>query len=216
MTPQFSAAVDPIIVRVIALMDRVEKSEATTPQSERQSLETLFREAEGQLTDSAAWNLAKYALACWIDDLLASSPWHGNHWWENNSLEFALFRTHDRATMFFIRAKEAAELTRRDALEVFYLCVILGFRGLYRLPEREMVAEQLHLPMTIGGWAKESANAIKMRPARPPIQEVAEPPSGAPPLESRYLAVSAAIVTVILLMLQATLWYVQGMLEASG
>lgn len=212
MTPQFSAAVDPIVIRVIALMERVDKSDVTSPQAERQALETLFREAEGQLTDSAAWNLAKYALACWIDDLLASSPWHGNHWWENNSLEFALFKTHDRATMFFVRAKEAAELTRRDALEAYYLCVILGFRGLYRLPEAAVVAEQLNLPMTIGGWARNTAAAIQVRQGRPPIRESRQSPTSAPPLESRYLAVSAAIVTVILTTALATLWYVNNTL----
>ncbi|RIK73120.1 MAG: DotU family type IV/VI secretion system protein [Planctomycetota bacterium] len=214
MSPQFSAAVDPILLKVIALMERIEKNEVTSPQWERQSLETLFREAEGQVTDAAAWNLAKYALASWIDDLLITTPWSGHDWWESNSLEFALFKTRDRATKFFLRAKEAAELPRRDALEVYYLCVILGFRGLYKLREAEMIAGQLDLPITIGGWTKNTAAAIQLRQGRPPIRETPQSPAGAPPLESRYTAVSAAIVTVILSMLIATLWFVNNLLES--
>jgi type VI secretion system protein ImpK len=208
MSPQFSAAVDPIFLKVIALMDRIDKKEVSSPEFERQALESQLRESEGQLSDSQAWNLAKYALASWIDDMLISSSWHGRDWWESNSLEFALFKTRDRATKFFIKAKEATELPRRDALEVFYLCVILGFRGLYKLPESEIIAGQLNLPMTVGGWTKNVAAAIQTRQGRPPIRETPQSPSGAPPLESRYHAVSASIATVILTLLIATLMYI--------
>jgi type VI secretion system protein ImpK len=214
MTPQFSAAVDPIFLKVLALMDRVDKNEVTAPDWERQSLETLFREAEGQLTDAAAWNLAKYALASWIDDLLISSPWRGRDWWESNSLEFALFKTRDRATKFYVKAKEAAELPRRDALEVFYLCVILGFRGLYKLGEAEIIAGQLNLPMTLAGWTRNTAAAIQQRQGRPPLREAPQAPSGAPPLENRFHAVSALIATMILSMAAATLLFVNRLLES--
>jgi type VI secretion system protein ImpK len=214
MSPQFSAAVDPIFLKVIALMDRIDKNEVTSPEFERQALESQLRESESQISDANAWSLAKYALASWIDDLLISSPWHGRDWWESNSLEFALFKTRDRATKFFIEAKEATELPRRDALEVFYLCVILGFRGLYKLREAEIIAVQLNMPMTVGGWTKNTAAAIQIRQGRPPIRETPQTPSGAPPLESRYFAVSASIATVILTMLIATLLFINRLLQA--
>jgi type VI secretion system protein ImpK len=215
MSPQFAAAVDPIFLKVIALMDRVEKNLVTAPDWERQSLETLFRESESQVSDAASWNLAKYALASWIDDLLISTPWSGRDWWESNSLEFALFKTRDRATKFYLRAKEAAEMPRRDALEVFYLCVVLGFRGLYKLREAELLAGQLNLPMSIGGWTKNTAAAVQLRQGRPPVRETPQAPSGAPPLESRYLAVGAAVVTAILAIVLATLVWLSNSL-ASG
>ncbi len=214
MSPQFSAAVDPIILKVVALMERIDRSAVTSPQSERQSLETLFREAEAQVTDAQAWSLAKYALASWIDDLLITTPWAGHDWWESNSLEFALFKTRDRATQFFQRAKEAADLPRRDALEVFYLCVIMGFRGLYKLAEAELIAGQLNLPINLSHWTKNTAAAIQLRQGRPPIRESPQSPAGAPPLESRYVVVSASIVTVILTMLIATLWFVNNLLQS--
>jgi type VI secretion system protein ImpK len=213
MSPQFSTIVDPIFLKVIALMDRIEKNSVTSPDWERQTLETLFRESEAQASDGAAWTLAKYALVAWIDDLLISSPWSGRDWWESNSLEFAMFKTRDRATKFFINGKEAAELPRRDALEVYYLCVILGFRGLYKLREAELIAAQLNLPMTISAWIKNTAAAIQLRQGRPPIRETPQPSSGAPPLESRYVAASASVATVILAILVATFLFVNKLLS---
>ena len=105
------------------------------------------------------WELAKYALVAWIDDVLIEAPWPGRDWWENNSLEFAYFNTRDRATQFFKRAKQAAQLTRRDALEVFYVCVILGFRGLYAMPEAAFLADQLDLPPDLESWAAARRNS---------------------------------------------------------
>lgn len=207
MNPNFASAVDPIFLKVLALMDRVERNEVTSPDWERQSLETVFRESESHQSDATGWNLAKYALAAWIDDLLISIPWSGRDWWESNSLEFALFRTRDRATKFFLKAKEASESPRRDALEVFYLCVILGFRGLYKLPEVAVIAGQLNLPMSIGAWTKNTAAAIQLRQGRSPIRETPQPPNGAAPLESRYSAVGAAVVSVILAIVLATLLF---------
>jgi type VI secretion system protein ImpK len=209
MNPHFASAVDPIFLKVLALMDRVERNEVSTPEWERQSLESVIRESEAHQSDASGWNLAKYALTAWIDDLLISAPWSGRDWWESNSLEFALFRSRDRATKFFLQAKEASELPRRDALEVFYLCVILGFRGLYKLPEAPIIAGQLNLPMEIGAWTKNTAAAIQLRQGRSPIRETPQPPDGAPPLESRYSAVGAAVVTVILAVVLATVLFLK-------
>jgi type VI secretion system protein ImpK len=207
MSPPFASIVDPIFLKVIALMDRVDRDDVSSPEWERQSLETAIRESDSQASDAASWQLAKYALASWIDDLMISANWKGRDWWESNSLEFALFKSRDRATKFFVRAKEAAEMPRRDALETFYLCAILGFRGLYKLPEAQIIAGQLNLPMTLSGWIKNTAAAVQVRQGRPPIRETPQAPSGAPPLESRYHVIGAAVVTVILSVVTILLWW---------
>jgi type VI secretion system protein ImpK len=212
MSPQFAGIVDPIFLKVIALLERVDRNEVASPEMERQQLESAIHESEAQAADAAAWNLAKYAIACWIDDLMISASWKGHDWWESNSLGFALFKSRDRATKFFMRAKEAAELTRRDALETFYLCVILGFRGFYKLPEAQIIAGQLNLPMTIAGWTKNTAAAVQVRQGRPPIRETPQAPSGAAPLESRHHFVGAVVTTLILTVVTFMLWYVNSIL----
>ncbi len=209
MSPNFASLIDPIILKALALVERVRRDEGTTPQVERQLLERAFRESEAKSSDSRAWLLAKYALACWVDDLLISTQWSGREWWESNSLEFAFFNTHDRATQFFAKAKEAAQSTQRDALEVHYLCVVLGFRGLYALEEATVIADHLDLPITLAEWVKNTAEAIQLRQGRPSVQEVPQPPSGAPALESRYLMVGALLWTFVLSVLLLLLIYIK-------
>jgi type VI secretion system protein ImpK len=73
----------------------------------------------------------RYALTCWLDEIIIQDdiPWKSQ--WNEQKLEEsdALFHTNDRAWKFWEQAKLAAARSLRDAQEVFYLCVLLGFRG---------------------------------------------------------------------------------------
>ena len=147
------------------------------------------------------------ALVSWIDDVLIEAPWPGRDWWENNSLEFAHFNTRDRATHFFKKAKDASQMTRRDALEVFYVCVVLGFRGLYAMPEAAFLAEQLELPPDLESWAARTAKMITLGQGRPPILAAPRPGDGAPPLEGEIQFVGNLLAAVVLGLCTAVLGY---------
>ena len=43
--------------------------------------------AEAALGGGLEWELAKYALVSWIDEILVETPWSGRDWWSNNVLE---------------------------------------------------------------------------------------------------------------------------------
>jgi type VI secretion system protein ImpK len=74
---------------------------------------------------------ARYALACWLDELFSlDSPW--GFQWTERTLEEALHGTRDRAFKFWEQARRAEARPGSDALEVYYLCVMLGFRGDFR------------------------------------------------------------------------------------
>jgi type VI secretion system protein ImpK len=213
MNPNFASLVDPIFLKVLALVESVRKNKGTTYRVERQLLERAFRESEAKSSDEQAWSLAKYALACWIDDLLIATEWSGQEWWEGNSLEFAFFNTKERATNFFIKAKESSQLPRRDALEVYYLCVVLGFRGLYSLEEATVIADHLSLPITLSEWVKETAGSLQLRQGRPSFQETPQPPRGAPALENRYRMVGALLAAIVLVVLLLTMRHINGILD---
>ncbi len=198
MTPHFAAAVDPVFLYVLDVLDRISDNRAPQPDEVRQSLQNQFREAEAKLGQKPGWELAKYALVAWIDDVLIGAPWEGRDWWENNSLEFEYFKTRDRAIEFFKQAKDAADLTRRDALEVFYVCVVLGFRGLYKLPDAAFLGDQLDLPANVEAWSQRTARAIQLGQGRPPIRQTPRPGSGAPPLEGKFLFVGVSLMAVVL------------------
>lgn len=210
MTPKFAAAVDPIFLAVLGLLDQIRQNEPVAAEAVRERIENGFRRADALLSERPhheGWELAKYALVAWIDDVLIEAPWAGRDWWENNSLEFAYFKSRDRATEFFKRAQQAAQLTRRDALEVFYVCVVLGFRGMYIMPEAAFLADQLGLPPDLESWARRTAKSIELGQGRPTIQAIPQPGSGAPPLEGRFMLVGASLATVVLALCAAVVGY---------
>jgi type VI secretion system protein ImpK len=70
----------------------------------------------------------RYALACWLDEIfIEDSPW--KDLWIDNKIETTLYGTNLRASKFWEQAQRAQARPTRDALEVYYLCVMLGFRG---------------------------------------------------------------------------------------
>ena len=68
----------------------------------------------------------RYGLTCWLDELfILYSPWE--RLWNERKLEASLYGTNDRAWRFWEQARLAESRAGSSALEVFYLCVILGF-----------------------------------------------------------------------------------------
>lgn len=199
MTPQFSRAVDPIFLHVLDLLDRISREENPDVHEERMRIRALLDQAEAIVGVGKDWELAKYALVSWIDEVLLEAPWDGRDWWNNNVLEVELFNTRLCNEQFYVRAQEASQLQRRDALEVFYVCVVLGFRGLYRDPAVASILTESHnLPPDLETWAKQSSLAIRLGQGRPPITAAANPGSGAPPLSGQTLFVWSALAGVVL------------------
>jgi type VI secretion system protein ImpK len=199
MTPKFSSAVDPVFLHVLGLLDRIARDENPSPVQERQGIRGWLDQAEGRLGKSQEWQLAKYALASWIDEVLVGGTWLGRGWWRENTLEDEFFHTHARHDQFYAKAREAALLPRTDALETFYLCVVLGFRGLYRDPVAAIaLAQRRQLPPDVETWARKTAAAIPIGQERPPITTDSQPLSGAAPLRGRLMLTCASLLGVAL------------------
>jgi type VI secretion system protein ImpK len=199
MRPEFSKAVDPVFSHVLALLERIERGDSLSVDDERVRISSRLEKAESLLGQGPDWQLAKYALVSWIDDVLIDAEWSGRDWWRENALEVAMFNSRLRQNSFYVKAREAASLPKKDALEVFYLCVVLGFRGLYRDPmAAEALAEPLQLPVNLDTWAKQTAMAIQLGQGRPSISIAQEPIQGAPPLEGPTMLIWAAFSAVIL------------------
>lgn len=190
MTPKLALAVDPIFLHVLDLIDRVNLGESISPQDERLRIRTLIDQAEAVAGADHEWELAKYALVSWIDEMMVDAQWDGREWWSNNVLEMELFSTRACSERFYLRAKEAAASASREALEVYYVCVVLGFRGVYHEPNMAAIFAETHgLPTDLDTWAYQTAMSIRLGQGRPPIDAPAREVSGAPPLETRAKAV---------------------------
>ncbi len=82
----------------------------------------------------------RYGLACWLDEVfIRDSPWHAE--WNERKLEESLYGSNERAWKFWFQAKLAQMRPGTDALEVYHLLLMLGFRG--EGPEK---------PDTIASW----------------------------------------------------------------
>ncbi|HEX3726221.1 MAG TPA: DotU family type IV/VI secretion system protein [Pirellulales bacterium] len=199
MTPKFSEAVDPIYLHVLGLLDRIAAGESPAPEEERLRIRAWIDQAEGRLGQGPDWQLARYALVAWIDELLIDVSWAGREWWNENALEVELFNTRLANEQFYLRAKEASHLPGRDALEVFYVCVVLGFRGLYRDPMvAAVLTEPRGLPADLESWAKQTSLAIRLGQGRPALNDGGTPGVGAPPLSGQSQVVWSSLVGAIL------------------
>ena len=225
MTPEFAKPVDAVFSQVLRLLERIARGENPSPQDEHARIRAAIESAEAAIGKSAEWRLAKYALVSWIDEMLvnatvcgsrsaiadtgnvagSSSPriaWQGSDWWNNNVLEREFFHKRERSKDYYMHANEAHQQGARNALEVFYLGVVLGFVGFYaRTPEdvRSIAAEN-EFPDTIQKWAERTSAAIRKSP-RPTLTAGAPLGPGAPPLSGQALLVSSSMILAALLVL---------------
>lgn len=116
----------------------------------------------------------RYALVCWLDEQFCNETAWGQRWNENK-LEMELYGTNDRAWRFWEQARIARSRAGSDALEVCYLCVVLGFRGQLRdQPER------------LQQWLQSARRRLgKVRELEWRYAADFDPPSVAPPLWGR-------------------------------
>ncbi len=203
MTPRFAKAVDPVFAYVLDLFDRIDRGLKVNALDEKSRINAQLQTAGTMLSESEEWSrYAKYALIAWIDSELATvREWEGRDWWLQNSLEIDYhgqgLANHD----FYYRAKEAGTLASKDALEVFYVCVVLGFRGFYEnanTEDRMRIIDSLQLPPDLKSWTKRQAQAIRLQQDRPQISDTSKQPDFAPPLDGKQTLLGTAVMFAII------------------
>ena len=108
----------------------------------------------------------RYALVSWLDEMfILNSPWARQ--WNEQKLETTLYGTNIRAEMFWDQARRAEARSGSDALEVYFLCVMLGFRG-----------ELREDPDKLQAWVTNTQARI----TRSQAQELPMPPEQDPPI----------------------------------
>lgn len=217
MQESIAQLVHPVFTYGLQLKERLDRGEAPTFEIEQAALKGLLLSdiearrypdfggegdapGEGRGRGAQQFLGIRYALVCWLDELfITDSAWSAR--WTERKLEVALYGTNDRAWKFWEQAKAAEGRAGRDTIEVFFLCVMLGFRG--------EVAEE---PERLRGWvaaARTQLGRVKGQEWVAPPELV--PPSFVPPLDGRrrlrrmvvtcglVLALLAPLMTVLLI-----------------
>jgi type VI secretion system protein ImpK len=88
-----------------------------------------------------SFELAKFGLVTWIDEILTDSAWGTAARWSvgvDQLLEWSIYGTRLGAPRFYNEARRAEDEGDIDALEVYLLCVTLGFKGKKAYDETEL------------------------------------------------------------------------------
>ena len=109
------------------------------PQTMRQRCKELLAELEEEGArlgvEAEDMQAVKYALVAFIDETVLSSDWDQKDYWAANPLQLEIYKHYVAGEKFFELLNQAQ--TRPQILEVFYLCMVLGFKGKYRLRQQE-------------------------------------------------------------------------------
>src|SRR5271166_1720767 len=135
MTDSFADVVMPIFSKVIGLQDRLSWGEARNLEEVKKETKSWIEQASRRAVVSPelslSFELVKFGLVAWIDEVLDGSDWGSSVGWgsEEHVLEWDFYHSHDRAWLFYKHADRAEAQSNMDALETYLLCVTLGFKG---------------------------------------------------------------------------------------
>jgi type VI secretion system protein ImpK len=152
---------------------------------------------------------ARYALVAFIDEQILKSAWPGRVEWMNQPLQLVLYREFTAGENFFARMRALLNGSGREMpLEIYYLCLALGFRGAYG------VSGNASTLATFADAARE--RLTKRLPASGKISPHAEPRDRGQKkrADSRFLVILlAACALIVLVTVGARQWLLHSTIE---
>jgi type VI secretion system protein ImpK len=101
----------------------------------RQKVDEQFRllESKARQSDVPQEDVqqAKYAICAFIDEMILTSSWGLKDSWADKPLQLAYFNDFSAGEEFYTKVETLRAAKKTPVLEVYYLCLALGFRGKY-------------------------------------------------------------------------------------
>jgi type VI secretion system protein ImpK len=153
---------------------------------------------------------ARYALVAFFDEQILKSNWVGRNEWMARPLQLELYGEYTAGENFFTRLRTLMQGPASVALEAYYLCLALGFRGVHGAAGDPRTLQQI----------TESARAQltnvlpavkKLAPHAEPLDRVDAVRTSRAPL----IALIAACLLTALLALGGLYWGVESQLTRS-
>ncbi|MBX3265618.1 MAG: type IVB secretion system protein IcmH/DotU [Acidobacteria bacterium] len=102
-------------------------------------LEEFEKRAERYRFNHKIVQVSKFALAAFVDETVLTNDFHLKNEWEKNPLQLEYFGEQLAGNKFFEKLEsmiKQIEVTQ-EAVEVYYFCMLLGFKGRYAIYEHE-------------------------------------------------------------------------------
>lgn len=109
-------------------------SEAFPFEMVRDSYHRLFAQSQELCqrghVPQADFDLAKFAVCAWVDEMISCSAWPERMRWPKEELQRVFFQTTNAGEEFY-QYLSRITMTQKDVLEVYATCLSLGFQGRY-------------------------------------------------------------------------------------
>ncbi len=188
----------------------LKQPEAFAPYATKEALSNTFKDLLEQVKSKAKARVRPpdpglidktlFALVALIDYAVVTAPaaWEHKVQWRVEPLQLELYNQYDADLAFF---KYLDELLRKaphsadvvEVIEVYYLCILLGFRGRYGEKDEEGIKRHLRDILTdVPALKRDAIDTIKLAPKIPPRRHrVARPDY---PWWVRYAVLAGSIV----------------------
>ncbi len=102
-------------------------------------LEDFERRAERYKFNHKIVQVSKFALAAFVDETILTNNFPLKNEWEKNPLQLEYFGEQLAGNKFFDKLEAMLKQieTTQEAVEVYYFCMLLGFKGRYAVYEQE-------------------------------------------------------------------------------
>lgn len=98
--------------------------------------------ARAAAADGTAVRDAEFAVVAFFDETILTSEWAGRDAWAAQPLQLSRYNRYDAGEAFFDRLRVLlAEGASDQVLEVYYLCLALGYKGRYQIHGREVLGQ---------------------------------------------------------------------------
>ncbi len=128
------------------------------------------RESRSAGIDNEKVKKATFALVAFLDETIISSAWNQKEVWLSDPLQIRMFDTFNAGEEFFTYLEELRQRSsvNKDVLEIYYLCLALGFKGKYQLQSPELlrrVIDDLNMELHPGMYQSIDSISPNAKPA---------------------------------------------------
>lgn len=102
-------------------------------------LEDFERRAERYRFNSKIIQVSKFALAAFVDEIVLTNNFPMRNEWERNPLQLEYFGEQLAGNKFFEKLEAMLKQidVTQDAVEIYYMCMLLGFKGRFAVYEQD-------------------------------------------------------------------------------